>query len=67
MIPKKLPNAELKIAAASFPPTALVKITAEETGGGIQLTVISLEQDNIIFFNFNSNEDFKLFSRHQNQ
>jgi len=67
MIPKKLPNAELKIAAASFPPTALVKITAEETGGGIQLTVISLEQDNIILFNFNFNEDFNLFSLHQNQ
>jgi hypothetical protein len=52
MIPKKLPNAELKIAAASFPPTALVKITAEETGGGIQLTVISLEKDKLFKFNF---------------
>ena len=34
-IPMKLPNAELKIAAASFPPTAFVSITAEETGGGM--------------------------------
>uniref|UniRef100_A0A2D4LHR3 Uncharacterized protein n=1 Tax=Micrurus spixii TaxID=129469 RepID=A0A2D4LHR3_9SAUR len=38
-MPKKLPKAELNIAAASFPPTALVKITAEDTGGGIQPTV----------------------------
>lgn len=38
-MPKKLPNAELNIAAASFPPTALVKITAEDTGGGMQPTV----------------------------
>ena len=37
-IPRKLPNAELKIAAASFPPTAFVRITAEDTGGGIQPT-----------------------------
>lgn len=41
-IPKKLPTTELNIAAASLPPTALVKMTAEETGGGIQLTVASL-------------------------
>ena len=34
-MPKKLPKAELKIAAASFPPIAFVKITAEDTGGGI--------------------------------
>eukprot|EP00123_Amoebidium_parasiticum_P001039 comp12014_c0_seq1/m.6715 comp12014_c0_seq1/g.6715 ORF comp12014_c0_seq1/g.6715 comp12014_c0_seq1/m.6715 type:complete len:286 (+) comp12014_c0_seq1:1108-1965(+) len=34
-IPKKLPNAELKIAAGSFPPAALVRMTAEDTGGGI--------------------------------
>lgn len=38
-MPKKLPKAELNIAAASFPPTALVKITAEDTGGGMQPTV----------------------------
>jgi hypothetical protein len=41
-MPRKLPITELKTAAASFPPTAFVKITAEETGGGIQLTVINL-------------------------
>lgn len=35
---KKLPRAELKMAPASFPPTALVRMTAEETGGGIQPT-----------------------------
>jgi len=28
MIPKNEPKAELKIAAASFPPTAFVKMTA---------------------------------------
>lgn len=69
---RKLPNAELNMAAAwkctdrtcwlflsylllskqdkpacfcectSFPPTALVRITAEETGGGMQLTVCNL-------------------------
>ena len=33
-IPRKLPNAELNIAAASLPPTVLVKITADDTGGG---------------------------------
>jgi len=37
-IPRKLPNAELKIAAASLPPTAFVNITADDTGGGIQPT-----------------------------
>lgn len=41
-IPKKLPTAELKIAAASFPPTDLVNITAEDTGGGMHPTVINL-------------------------
>ena len=40
-IPRKLPNAELKIAAASFPPTAFVSITADETGGGIHPTTNS--------------------------
>jgi hypothetical protein len=39
-IPRKLPNAELNIAAASFPPTALVRITAEDTGGGMQPTTL---------------------------
>ena len=43
--PMKLPMAELNMAAASFPPTALVKITADETGGGIQLKVMILEKD----------------------
>lgn len=38
MIPRKLPKAELNIAAASFPPTALVRMTADETGGGMQPT-----------------------------
>lgn len=40
--PKKLPRMELKTAAASFPPTALVNITADDTGGGMQLRVINL-------------------------
>jgi hypothetical protein len=40
---KNDPKAELKIAAASFPPTAFVKITADETGGGIQETTVSPE------------------------
>ena len=38
---KNEPNAELKIAAASLPPTAFVRITAEETGGGIHETTVS--------------------------
>lgn len=42
IMPRKLPRAELKIAPASLPPTAFVKITAVETGGGITLTVIKL-------------------------
>jgi hypothetical protein len=42
-IPKKLPKAELNTAAASLPPTALVKITADDTGGGIQLKVKNLK------------------------
>lgn len=41
---KKLPKAELKMAAASLPPTALVSMTAEETGGGIQPTTCNLTQ-----------------------
>ena len=40
---KKLPKAELKMAAASLPPTALVSMTAEETGGGIQPTTCNLD------------------------
>lgn len=43
MIPKKLPTTELKIAPISFPCADLVKITALETGGGIQAVVMSLE------------------------
>ena len=39
-IPIKEPKAELKMAAASLPPTAFVKITAEDTGGGIQETTV---------------------------
>lgn len=46
MTPRMLPKAELKIAAASFPPTALVKITADETGGGMQLSVSILINKN---------------------
>lgn len=41
---KNDPKAELKIAAASFPPTAFVKITADETGGGIQETTVRPER-----------------------
>ena len=40
---KKLPKAELNMAAASLPPTAFVKMTAEETGGGIQPTTCNLD------------------------
>lgn len=40
---RKLPKAELKIAAASLPPTALVRMTAEDTGGGIQPTTCNLQ------------------------
>lgn len=43
IIPKKLPRTELKIAAVSLPFAALVNITALETGGGIQATVIKLK------------------------
>lgn len=41
-IPKKLPTTEINMAEASLPPTAFVKITAEDTGGGMQLTVANL-------------------------
>lgn len=30
--------------STSFPPVALVKITAEETGGGIQLNTVRLQK-----------------------
>lgn len=43
IITKNEPKAELKIAAASFPPTAFVKMTADETGGGMQETTVSPE------------------------
>ena len=36
--PRKLPNAEFKMEAASLPPIAFVRMTAELTGGGKQLT-----------------------------
>ncbi len=41
-MPRRLPKAELKIAPASLPPTALVRMTAEETGGGMQPMTMSL-------------------------
>ena len=43
-MPKMLPKAELKTAAASLPPVAWVRMTAEETGGGRQLSVTNLSQ-----------------------
>lgn len=39
-----LPKAELKIAAASFPPIDLVRITADDTGGGMQPTITNLKK-----------------------
>ena len=45
-MPRKLPNAELKIAAASLPPTVLVKMTADETGGGKQANTCNLQYMN---------------------
>lgn len=44
MIPRRLPRAELKIAAASFPPIDLVRITAEETDGGMHPTITNLKR-----------------------
>lgn len=44
-VPRKLPSAELKMAAASLPPAALVNMTAEETGGGMQPTINSLREE----------------------
>jgi hypothetical protein len=46
MTPIRQPITELKMAAASFPPTALVKMTADDTGGGMQPTVINLMKVN---------------------
>lgn len=43
-MPKNDPKAELKMAAASLPPTARVRITAEDTGGGMQAITCSLQQ-----------------------
>lgn len=45
---RKLPKAELNIAPASFPPTALVSMTADETGGGMHPTTCNLLKNNII-------------------
>lgn len=42
IIPIRQPSTELKTAAASFPPTVLVRMTADDTGGGMQPTVINL-------------------------
>lgn len=42
MTPIREPITELKMAAASFPPAALVRMTADDTGGGMQPTVINL-------------------------
>lgn len=39
-MPRKLPNAELNMAAASLPPAARVRMVADDTGGGIQPTII---------------------------
>ena len=39
-MPMNEPKAELKIAAASFPPADLVRITADDTGGGIHDTTV---------------------------
>ena len=44
IIPSILPRTELNIAAASFPPTALVRITADDTGGGMHDTVTNLRE-----------------------
>lgn len=44
-MPNKLPKAELKMAPASLPPTALVRMTADDTGGGIHPATIRLGQD----------------------
>lgn len=42
-IPRKLPTIELNMAAVSLPCAARVNITALETGGGIQATVMNLK------------------------
>jgi len=46
MTPIREPITELKTAAASFPPAALVRMTADDTGGGMQPTVINLTEIN---------------------
>lgn len=37
-MPRRLPTVELKMAAASLPPTTEVRMTALDTGGGMQAT-----------------------------
>lgn len=54
MIPIKLPKIELNTAAASFPPIAFVIMTAEETGGGMQLTVSKLKHKTYLKTNIQS-------------
>ena len=39
-MPMNEPKAELKMAAASLPPADLVRITADETGGGMHDTTV---------------------------
>ena len=39
-MPINEPKAELKMAAASLPPADFVKITADETGGGMHETTV---------------------------
>lgn len=46
-IPIKLPKAELKIEAPSLPPTARVRIVAEDTGGGMHLRTCETQCDNV--------------------
>ncbi len=43
-MPRRLPKAELKMAPASLPPTALVRMTADDTGGGMQPTTMRLSR-----------------------
>ncbi len=47
--PSTLPSAELNTAAASFPPTARVRMTAEETGGGMHDKVVNPERTPLPF------------------
>ena len=39
-MPVNEPKAELKLAAASFPPADFVRMTADETGGGMHETTV---------------------------